>query len=64
MDMERVDNTASSAQPPVPRGTRNQDPRPTVELADTFYDAISTAVATGTLDSDTAGSALNSGVIV
>ena len=26
MDMERVDNTASDAQPPVPRGTRNQDP--------------------------------------
>ena len=26
MDMERVDNTASGAQPPVPRGTRNQDP--------------------------------------
>lgn len=26
MDMERVDNTASCAQPPVPRGTRNQDP--------------------------------------
>ena len=25
MDMERVDNTASCAQPPVPRGTRNQD---------------------------------------
>ena len=26
MDMERVGNTASDAQPPVPRGTRNQDP--------------------------------------
>ena len=26
MDMERVDNTASDVQPPVPRGTRNQDP--------------------------------------